>query len=92
MNDVNIPARINGNREIANIVQAGGGPPGSPYESRIAALNTSTEGTGASLPDSSLNTLQEIPGISPGRISSPLINTDGDPIRPSLFASVSSIV
>ncbi|MEN8263920.1 MAG: hypothetical protein ABFR82_10680 [Nitrospirota bacterium] len=51
-----------------------------------------TEGTGASLPDSSLKTLQDIPGISPGRISIPLINTVGEPIKPFLFASASLIL
>ena len=58
----------------------------------ILSLKIFTEGTGMSLPDSSLNTLQEIPGISPGKISSPLMRTDGEPINLSFFASVSFIL
>jgi hypothetical protein len=58
----------------------------------ILSLKTFTEGTGMSLPDSSLNTLQDIPGISPGKISAPLIRIDGEPINLSRFASDSSIL
>jgi hypothetical protein len=59
---------------------------------RTASFNMLADGTGASLPDSSLNILQEIPGISPGRISTPLIRTEGDPIKLFLLASSSLIL
>jgi hypothetical protein len=60
--------------------------------SRTAFRNIPTEGNGWSLPDSSLNTLHDIPGISPGRISTSLINTVGEPIMPIFFASDSLIL
>jgi len=53
----------------------------------MTPLKVSIEGTFTSLPDSSLNILQENPGISPGKISLPFMSTEGEPIKPSLFAS-----
>lgn len=57
------------------------------WRSLIAVRIVSTDGALVSLPDSSLNILQENPTVvGCGCISFPLTNTEGDPERPRATA------
>src|SRR5512137_233984 len=62
------------------------------FASLIAARIVSTVGTFVSLPDLSLNILQENPTNPWGCNSFPLIKTEGDPVIPIVIALLSSIL
>jgi hypothetical protein len=54
--------------------------PAAMFRSFIALRSVSTDGTFASLPDSSANILQENPAMPCGCNSRPSMKTDGDPL------------